>query len=161
MAKVAKTNAMRMLDRAKVAYDIYTYDNKDGKIDGVSVAEKVGKEPVMVYKTLVAMGTSKNPYVFVIPVEKELDLKKAATVAKEKKIEMIAVKDIQALTGYIRGGCSPVGMKKQYPTFIQTEAQHLEKMIVSGGKIGVQIELEPAKLKDVVDGAFVDVVKHG
>lgn len=142
----AKTNAMRILDAQKIAYQTYQYDNKDGKIDGVSVAEKINKQTIMVYKTLVAQGASKNVYVFVIPVEKELDLKKAAKAAGEKKLEMLPVKDIQAFTGYIRGGCSPIGMKKLYSTFIDDSALKLESMIVSGGKIGLQIELNVESL---------------
>ncbi|MGJ7920658.1 Cys-tRNA(Pro) deacylase [Neobacillus sp. LXY-4] len=142
----AKTNAMRILDAQKIAYQTYQYDNKDGKIDGVSVAEKINKQTVMVYKTLVAQGASKNVYVFVIPVEEELDLKKAAKAAGEKKLEMLPVKDIQAFTGYIRGGCSPIGMKKLYSTFIDDSALKLESMIVSGGKIGLQIELNVESL---------------
>ncbi|WP_394238128.1 Cys-tRNA(Pro) deacylase [Niallia oryzisoli] len=158
MAQI-KTNAMRILDAKKISYGMKTYEAADGKIDGVSVAQKVNRDPKEVYKTLVTQGTSKGIYVFVIPVEEELDLKKAAKAAKEKKVDMIAVKDIQKLTGYIRGGCSPVGMKKQYPTFIEKCAEGLEQMVVSGGKIGVQIEINPQDLMGVTNGAFADVVK--
>ncbi|MGP9043790.1 Cys-tRNA(Pro) deacylase [Cytobacillus kochii] len=140
MAK-GKTNAMRLLDQSKVSYEIMTYDVADGKIDGLSVAEKTGKSGQMVFKTLVTAGASKQNYVFVIPVDKELDMKKAAKASGEKKIEMIHVKDIQKITGYIRGGCSPIGMKKQYPTIIDASAKDLKSMIVSGGKLGTQIEL--------------------
>lgn len=136
-----------------------SYDNKDGKIDGVSVAEKIGKDPKTVYKTLVAQGSSKNLYVFVIPVAEELDLKKAAKIASEKKVEMIPVKDIQKWTGYIRGGCSPVGMKKHYKTYIDQCAKEIESIIVSGGKIGVQIELPVAELQSVTDAEVVDLIK--
>lgn len=152
-----KTNAMRILDANKVDYAFITYENKDGKIDGVSVAEKIGKHPDQVFKTLVASSSSKQIYVFVIPVALELDLKKAAKAAGEKKIEMIAVKDIQKLTGYIRGGCSPVGMKKLYPTFIAVQAEPLEKIIVSGGRIGAQIELETGLLQKVIKAKFADL----
>lgn len=158
MAK-GKTNAMRILDAAKIQYEMMSYEVKDGKIDGISVANKIGKDPVTVYKTLVAHGTSKAIYVFVIPVAEELNLKKAAAAAGEKKIEMVAVKDIQKLTGYIRGGCSPVGMSKKYPTFIQSEAETLETIVVSGGKIGTQIEIQPALLADVTAAKFVDLIK--
>lgn len=158
MAK-GKTNAMRILDAHKISYNMYTYENKDGKIDGVSVAEKIGKEPRAVFKTLVAQGTGKGIYVFVVPIQKELDLKKAAKVAEEKKIEMIAVKDIQKHTGYIRGGCSPVGMKKLYPTFISDSAAELDTMIVSGGKIGMQIELSPKDLQDITNAAIANIEK--
>ncbi|HJV31985.1 MAG TPA: Cys-tRNA(Pro) deacylase [Bacillales bacterium] len=155
----AKTNAMRILDAKKVPYEMLSYDNKDGKIDGISVAEKINKNPEEVYKTLVTQGTSKNLFVFVIPVEKELDLKKAAKAALEKKIEMIPVKDIQKWTGYIRGGCSPIGMKKDYKTFLDKSCLSLEMMIVSGGRIGVQIVLEPNKLMELTKAQFEDVTK--
>ncbi|WP_075983270.1 Cys-tRNA(Pro) deacylase [Bacillus massilinigeriensis] len=158
MSKV-KTNAIRILDAHKINYKMMSYDNKDGKIDGVSVAEKIGKDPKTVYKTLVAQGSSKNLYVFVIPVAEELDLKKAAKIASEKKVEMIPVKDIQKWTGYIRGGCSPVGMKKHYKTYIDQSAKEIESIIVSGGKIGVQIELPVAELKSVTDAEVVDLIK--
>lgn len=159
MMAQGKTNAMRILDSQKVSYQIYHYDNKDGKIDGVSVAEKIGKEPKKVFKTLVAQGVSKAIYVFVIPVEKELDLKKAAKAAGEKKIEMVHVKDIQGFTGYIRGGCSPVGMKKGYPTFIDSYAAELETIIVSGGKIGLQVEVAVVSLKEVTSATVLELVK--
>jgi Cys-tRNA(Pro)/Cys-tRNA(Cys) deacylase len=154
-----KTNAMRLLDQKKIVYTMHTYDNKDGKIDGVSVAAKINKPPKVVYKTLVAQGTSKELYVFIIEVEAELDLKKAAKAAGEKKVEMLPVKDIQKYTGYVRGGCSPLGMKKQYSTFIDSEAEHLETMVVSAGKIGYQIELAPNDLRQIIDASFVDVRK--
>jgi Cys-tRNA(Pro)/Cys-tRNA(Cys) deacylase len=154
-----KTNAMRILDAKKIAYEVLTYDNKDGKIDGVSVAAKVGKKPHEVYKTLVTQGASKELFVFVIPVEEELDLKKCANLAGEKKVEMIPVKDIQKWTGYIRGGCSPVGMKKEYKTFLDESSQELQTIVVSGGKIGVQIVVSPQSLKDVTDAVFADLTK--
>ncbi|PFP31024.1 Cys-tRNA(Pro) deacylase [Bacillus sp. AFS073361] len=155
----AKTNAMRILDAKKVSYDMLTYDHKDGKIDGVSVAEKVGRDPKEVYKTLVAQGASKNIYVFVIPVAEELDLKRAAKAAGEKNIEMLPVKDIQKWTGYIRGGCSPIGMKKEYKTFIDEQARDLDTIIVSAGKIGVQIALAPARLQEVTKADIVPIIK--
>ncbi|WP_147535067.1 Cys-tRNA(Pro) deacylase [Bacillus marasmi] len=154
-----KTNAMRILDSHKVEYQYYTYENKDGKIDGISVAQKIGKDVNTVFKTLVARGASKNIYVFVIPVELELDLKKAAKAAGEKKLEMLPVKDIQANTGYIRGGCSPIGMKKQYPTFIDEHALSLETMVVSGGKIGLQIEVSVNNLAELTAATMLDIVK--
>jgi Cys-tRNA(Pro)/Cys-tRNA(Cys) deacylase len=155
----AKTNAMRILDSHKVDYQMFTYDNKDGKIDGVSVANKIKKDIHMVFKTLVAKGAGKNIYVFVIPVEHELDLKKGARVAEEKKLEMLPVKEIQATTGYIRGGCSPIGMKKQYPTFIDSHANELQTIIVSGGKIGMQMEVSVESLKELTAALIVDIVK--
>ncbi|WP_102273520.1 Cys-tRNA(Pro) deacylase [Cytobacillus massiliigabonensis] len=154
-----KTNAMRILDSRKVSYELITYDNQDGKIDGLSVAEKINRDPKSVYKTLVACGGSKQVYVYIIPVGDELDLKKAAKAAGEKKMEMIPVKDIQKLTGYIRGGCSPVGMKKQYPAFIAVQALKLERIIVSGGKIGLQMEMNPYDLIQVIQGKEADICK--
>jgi Cys-tRNA(Pro)/Cys-tRNA(Cys) deacylase len=157
---ISKTNAMRILDAQKVHYEILSYDNKNGKIDGVSVANKIDRDIRLVYKTLVTQGNSKDLYIFIIPVEEELDLKKAAKLANEKKMDMIAVKDIQKWTGYIRGGCSPIGMKKTYPTFIDQSAENLEKMIVSGGKIGVQIEIDPYDLIEVIEGEFATLIKN-
>jgi Cys-tRNA(Pro)/Cys-tRNA(Cys) deacylase len=154
-----KTNAMRILDAKKVHYEMLTYENKDGKIDGVSVAEKIGRNPKEVFKTLVAQGSSKNVFVFVIPVTEELDLKKAAKAAGEKNIEMLPVKDIQKWTGYIRGGCSPIGMKKEYKTFIDESSKSLESIIVSGGKIGVQMVLDPVQLTDVTKADIVQIIK--
>jgi Cys-tRNA(Pro)/Cys-tRNA(Cys) deacylase len=155
-----KTNAMRILDAKEISYEVLSYDNKDGKIDGVSVAAKVGKNPREVYKTLVTQGASKELFVFVIPVEEELDLKKCAKAAGEKKVEMIPVKDIQKWTGYIRGGCSPVGMKKEYKTFLDESSQVLPSIVVSGGKIGVQIVVNPKGLKDVTEAVFADLTKQ-
>lgn len=150
---------MRILDAHKINYEMMSYDNKDGKIDGVSVAQKIGKEPNIVYKTLVAQGSSKNLYVFVIPVAEELDLKKAAKAVSEKKVEMIPVKDIQKWTGYIRGGCSPIGMKKHYQTLIDQRAESIERIIVSGGKIGIQIDLFVDDLLSVTEAKLVDLIK--
>jgi Cys-tRNA(Pro)/Cys-tRNA(Cys) deacylase len=158
MTKV-KTNAMRILDTQKVSYEILTYDANDGKIDGVAVAGKIGRDPAQVYKTLVAVGASKNLYVFVIPVEAELDLKKGAKEAGEKNVEMLPVKDIQKLTGYIRGGCSPIGMKKNYPTFLDESARDLETVIVSAGKIGFQVELAPEELVKAAAGKYAPIIK--
>jgi Cys-tRNA(Pro)/Cys-tRNA(Cys) deacylase len=158
MAKV-KTNAIRILDAKKIAYEVLTYDNQDGKIDGVSVAAKIGREAREVYKTLVAQGASKSIYVYVIPVEAELDLKKAAKAAGEKNVEMIPVKDILKWTGYIRGGCSPIGMKKEYKTFIDKSSLELEHMVVSAGKIGVQIVIDPKMLVNLTRAETPDVRK--
>ena len=158
MAQV-KTNAMRILDTNNINYNILTYDKKDGKIDGISVAQKIGKDPKVVYKTLVAHGSNGDIYVFIIPVESELDLKKAAKITGDKKVEMIHVKDINKYTGYIRGGCSPIGMKKNYPTYIHEEAAFLDNIIVSGGKIGVQIELSVKDLTNIIDGELCDLKK--
>lgn len=157
--KQIKTNAMRLLESRKIPYEAHYYDCRDGKIDGLSVAEKTNKDPEVVFKTLVARGTSKEIYVFVIPVAAELDLKKAAGAAGEKKIEMVQVKKIQSLTGYIRGGCSPIGMKKQYRTFIDEKAREAETIIVSGGKIGIQIEIKGNDLIEATGGKYADLIK--
>jgi len=154
-----KTNVMRILDKMNVEYSVITYDKKDDKIDGVSVAKKIGRDAKCVYKTLVTHGISKNVYVLLIPVREEIDFKKAAKVTNEKRIEMLDLVDLQKYTGYIRGGCSPIGMKKQYKTFIDKRALEIEKIIVSGGKIGFQIEINANVLKDIVDGEFDDLIK--
>ena len=146
----AKTNAMRMLDRGKIPYTVHTYDHSDGKIDGVSVAAKVGIDPERVYKTLVTRGSGGGYFVFVIPVALELDLKKAARAVGEKSVAMIRVDEINKVTGYIRGGCSPVGMKKQYPTVFDRRAEALPAIVVSGGRIGTQVEVEPGALMAAV-----------
>ena len=157
--KKLKTNAMRILDSKKVSYEMLSYESEDGKIDGISVAHKIGGDEKNVFKTLVAQGTSKELYVFVIPVAEELDLKNAAKIAGEKKVEMIAVKDIMKYTGYIRGGCSPIGMKKNYKTFIHESAEDLDFIIFSAGKIGHQIKMNPKDLVSVVEGKFAFLIK--
>lgn len=141
-----KTNAMRILDKAGISYNTYTYDHSDGLIDGISVAEKMGQPVEQVYKTLVTQGTSREYYIFVIPVADELDLKAAARTVSEKAVEMIKVTDINKVTGYIRGGCSPIGMKKEYKTVLDSSCKVLDTLIVSAGKIGHQIELSPNDL---------------
>ena len=157
--KKLKTNAMRILDSKKISYEMLSYESEDGKIDGISVAHKIGVDEKNVFKTLVAQGTSKELYVFVIPVAEELDLKSAAKIAREKKVEMIAVKDILKYTGYIRGGCSPIGLKRDYRTFIHESAKGLDFIIVSAGKIGHQIKLNPNDLVEVVSGKFENLIK--
>ena len=154
--KEIKTNAMRILDRMKIPYSHYTYAC-DEFVDGISVADMLSLPHEEVYKTLVAQGASKEYYVFVIPIEAELDLKKAARAVGEKSVSMIHVKEINAVTGYVRGGCTAVGMKKQYRTIIDQSAQGLPSMIVSGGRIGSQIELEPENLRRAVEASFEDV----
>ena len=159
MSKV-KTNAMRILDSNKIEYKILSYETKKGEhIDGVEVAHQIGRDVSEVYKTLVAQGTSKELYVFVIPVAKELNLKQAAIISKEKKVEMIHVNDIMKHTGYIRGGCSPIGQKREYKTFIHESAKELEFIIVSAGKIGYQIKINPTDLINVISGKFEYIVK--
>lgn len=145
-----KTNVMRILDSAKINYNMYTYDSKGGAIDGVSVAGKIGQPVERVYKTLVTRGASNNFFVFVIPVSKELNLKAAARAVGEKSVEMIRVDEINKVTGYIRGGCSPIGMKKEYKTVIDSSCLGLETIIFSGGKIGFQVEVNPKELLDFI-----------
>ncbi len=145
-----KTNVMRILDSTKINYNVYTYDSKGGAIDGISVAEKIGQPVERVYKTLVTRGNSKNYFVFVIPVNKELNLKAAAKAVGEKSVEMIRVDEINKVTGYIRGGCSPIGMKKDYKTVIDKTCSVLDTIIFSGGKIGFQVEVSPKELIEFI-----------
>jgi len=159
MAKSKKTNAERILDQNKVEYTSMSYDISDDQIDGISVADKIGKSHEVVFKTLVTIGQGRDLYVFVIPVADELDMKKAARVCGEKKVEMISVKDIQKHTGYIRGGCSPVGMKKTYKTYIHHSIEGQDEIIVSAGKKGAQMVLKPEALAGVIDAEFVDLVR--
>lgn len=152
-----KTNVMRILDKAKITYTAHTYDHSDGAIDGAAVAEKLGQNPEQVFKTLVTKGAGRDYYVFVVPVLKELDLKKAARSVGEKHVEMIHVKDINKVTGYIRGGCSPIGMKKQFMTVFDESAESIETIIVSAGKIGYQIELAPKDLIELVGAKTAEI----
>lgn len=154
-----KTNSMRILDSKNIGYDTLSYSVKGEHVDGVEVAKEIGRDVNQVYKTLVAQGTTKDIYIFVIPVHESLDLKKGAKIVKEKNIEMINIKDINKYTGYIRGGCSPIGMKKPYGTFVQESALNLDTMIVSAGKVGYQIEISPLDLQEVTDCKFVDLIK--
>ncbi len=155
--KETKTNAMRILDRMKISYDTKTYEC-DEFVDGLQIADMLGLDHAKVYKTLVTMGSSKNYFVFVIPIDRELDLKKAARAVGEKSVEMLHVKDIQTVTGYIRGGCTAVGMKKQYVTRIDESANALETMVVSGGKLGVQMELRPEDLCRASAAEFAELL---
>lgn len=159
MAKASndKTNVMRLLEQKKISYTPHSYPHADGPVDGVTVAGMIGVEPARVFKTLVARGASKAIYVFVIPVARELDLKKAAKSVGEKSIAMIHVSEITGLTGYVRGGCSPVGMKKRYRTVLDTQAQRVETLLVSAGKIGYQVELAPDALLALVGGTVADL----
>lgn len=154
-----KTNVMRILDKAKIPYRYYFYDHEDGKIDGVSVAHKLGQNEEQVFKTLVTRGAGHGYYVFVIPVAKELNLKAAARSVGEKSVEMIHVTEINAVTGYIRGGCSPIGMKKQFPTVIDSSCESLPSIIVSAGKIGAQVELEPKALLAFIRGSSAEITE--
>lgn len=157
--KVSKTNAVRQLELNGIPYELIEYDAGDGQIDGVTVAHKTGQPIDTVFKTLVTTAGPGKLYVFVIPVEEELNLKAAAKAAVEKKLEMLHVKDLLPNTGYIRGGCSPVGMKKHYPTFIHASAENLQTIVVSAGKIGLQMKLHPADLKKVVGADYVELTK--
>ncbi len=160
MAKAEeKTNVMRLLDQKKVKYTGHHYEAPNGAVDGVSVAAAVGKDVSQVFKTLVTRGASKKNYVFVVPVAMELDLKAAAKAAGEKSIEMIRQAELLPLTGYVHGGCSPLGMKKQFPTFIDASAQEQETMMVSAGKIGAQVELKPDDLATLARARFAPIAK--
>ncbi len=153
-----KTNAVRTLDKNHIPYRLHAYEPGDS-VDGVSVAAKLGQDPEKVYKTLVTKGKSGGHHVFVIPVAEELDLKKAARAAGEKAVEMIPVKDLLKTTGYIRGGCSPVGMKKTFPTVIHAAAEDLDAFCVSAGRIGLQIEVKPTQLAELIGAAFEDIIR--
>ena len=155
--KAAKTNAARMLDRAGVKYELYEYEAPEGFLDGVSVAEATGMPVEMVFKTLVTVGSSGQHYVCDIPVAKELDLKKAARHFGEKKVEMIHARDITNVTGYIKGGCSPIGMKKPFPTAVDISAADLDEIVVSGGKVGLQVRLATADLLAVTGADLADL----
>ena len=155
--KEQKTNVMRILEQKKLPYEAFDYPHGDGPVDGVTVAQLTGKDPRTVFKTLVTVGASKTHYVFVVPVERELDLKKAAAAVGEKSIQMIHVNEITPLTGYVRGGCSPVGMKKQFRTVFDASANDIDRIQVSGGKIGTQISLAPADLIALVRGETADI----
>ena len=157
MAKEAKTNAMRMLDSAHVNYVLHTYDTSDGQIDGLAVARKCGEDPEQVFKTLVTQGNDKNFYVFVVPVENELDLKACARSVGMKSVEMIHVRDLLKTTGYIRGGCSPIGMKKKYTTVYDETIVLFDTVLVSGGRIGTQVEIAPSDLIRITDGITADI----
>ncbi|WP_297289802.1 Cys-tRNA(Pro) deacylase [uncultured Flavonifractor sp.] len=154
-----KTNVMRILDQKKVPYTPHHYAHPDGAVDGASVAALIDKDPASVCKTLVTQGASKKYYVFVIPVLKELDLKAAAKAIGEKSIEMIRQAQLLPLTGYVHGGCSPVGMKKQFPTVFDQSVEGLDTITVSAGKIGAQVEVAPAALAGLVRGSFAPVAK--
>ena len=154
--KEEKTNVMRVLEQKGISYAAHAYDPEAG-LDGVSVAQQLGRDPETVFKTLVARGASGGLYVFDIPVGDSLDLKKAAKAVGEKSVAMIHQKELLPLTGYVHGGCSPVGMKKQYPTVFDETAEILDTIMVSAGKIGFQVELVPAALIELVGGITADL----
>ena len=154
--KEEKTNVMRVLEQKNIPYTAHTYDPEAG-LDGVSVARQLGQDPACVFKTLVVRGASGGLYVFDVPVAESLDLKKAARAVGEKSVAMIHQKELLPLTGYVHGGCSPVGMKKQYPTVFDETAEIIDTIMVSAGKIGFQVELEPAALIELVNGTTADL----
>ena len=151
-----KTNVMRLLDSKKVKYEKHLYVDTDA-ISGIEIATVLNQDPNHVFKTLVTVGASKNYYVFMIPVERELDLKKAARAAGEKNIVMIKQKELLSLTGYIHGGCSPIGMKKQFPTFTDATAANFETILFSAGKIGYQVEITLEELRKVLKFELIDL----
>ena len=157
--KEVKTNAMRILDRLKIPYEHYTYECEEF-IDAIQIADKLGQPYEKMYKTLVTVGHSKNYFVFVIPIAEEVDLKAAARSVGEKSVEMIHVKDLTAITGYVRGGCSPLGMKKAFTTVIDSSAEQFDTMYVSGGRIGTTIKLNPQDLAKVVRASFAPILMH-
>lgn len=159
MGKEAKTNAMRMLDVKKVSYETITYECEEF-IDGVHCADLTGAAHEQSFKTLVMEGKSGNYYVFVIPIEKEVDRKAAAKAVGEKTVDMVHVKDIQKITGYIRGGCSPIGMKKMFPTVFDSSAEEFEKIYVSGGRIGLTLKVPVKDLLSVTRGITADITMH-
>ena len=156
--KEEKTNVMRVLEQKKIAYIAHTYPHEEGMaVDGVTVAKSMGFDPAIVFKTLVARGASKQYYVFDVPVAENLDLKKAAKAVGEKSIEMIHQKELLPLTGYVHGGCSPVGMSKHFPTYFAEEVILVDTMICSAGKVGHQVEVAPDALIALVDGQIADL----
>ena len=159
MAKNTKTNAMRILETMGIPFETYTYEC-DEFVDGIQIADMLGLPYDKVFKTLVTVGASKNFFVFVIPIAEELDMKKAARSVGEKNVAMIHVKDINQVTGYIRGGCTAIGMKKQYVTRVAEEAILQDTIIVSGGKLGMQIELAPDMLLQAAQAEYADLLKE-
>ena len=157
MAKETKTNAMRFLEQKKIKYTMNTYEC-DEFVDGITVAEQLGQPYELTFKTLVAHGKSGNYYCFLLPVAEELDLKKAAKSVGEKSVELLHVKDINAVTGYVRGGCTPIGMKKQFMTVIHSSAEPMNEFFISGGRIGTQIKLSPTALVQAIRGKFADIL---
>jgi len=157
MGKELKTNAMRFLDKRKIEYTVQTYEC-DEFIDGIHTAEKLGQPLDETFKTLVAQGKSGSYYCFLIPVALELDMKKAAKSVGEKSVELIHVKDITKITGYVRGGCTPIGMKKQFMTVVHESAAELPMFFISGGRIGTQIHLSPQELVKAIRGKFEDII---
>lgn len=159
MKKEVKTNAMRILDKHKINYQVHTYDFDDNNLGGEHVANELHQDPNRVFKTLIGISKSKQYYVFVIPVNKELDLKKCAKCVNEKNIELIPVKELMKVTGYIRGGCSPIGMKKLFTTVFYESALDFDSIYFSGGKRGLQIECNFNDIKDIINAKTADIIK--
>lgn len=159
MGKEVKTNAMRILDKNKISYSLNLYECDEFK-DGISIADQLGQPYEQSFKTLVTVGKSNNYYVYVLPVNEEIDFKKAARAVGEKNVEMIHVKDINQVTGYIRGGCTPIGMKKQYKTVLNESALDFDEIIISGGRIGTQIMITPEDLIKVTKAIVTDIIKE-
>lgn len=156
--KSDKTNVMRILDKAKIPYEAFYYEHRDDiPFDGAAVARSMGEDPATVFKTLVTRGKSGGYFVFVIPVEEELDLKAAARAVGEKSVEMLAVKDLLAVTGYLRGGCSPIGMKKPFVTVVDESARKQEGIHISAGRRGTQVLLAPDDLAALIRATFAEV----
>lgn len=153
-----KTNAMRQLDTAKIEYETVEYEPDDNDLSGVHIARQTGLPPEIMFKTLVAKGEKRGPLVFCIPVAEELDLKKCAKAAGDKRVELVAVKDLLGLTGYIRGGCSPVGMKKKFPTFFDENVILYDKITVSAGVKGCQLMLDSKKITEFCDAEICDLI---
>lgn len=158
VAKESKTNAMRILDRLKIKYERNSYEC-DEFIDGVHIADMLGQPYEQTFKTIVTEGRPGSYYVFALPIDKEIDLKKAAKVSGEKRLELIPVKEVNKVTGYIRGGCTPVGMKKQYPTYVHESAASFDKIIISGGRIGEQLIINPDDLLKAAGASYADIIK--
>ena len=156
-----KTNVMRLLDQKKIKYTAREYPHSDAPVDGVTAAALMGQDPARVFKTLVARGASKKIYVFDIPAAAELDLKKAAKAVGEKSIAMVHVSEITALTGYVRGGCSPVGMRKRFPTLVDETAQLFDLIHISGGRRGLSLVLAPDDLVAFCEATYADITREG
>ena len=155
---MTKTNAVRLLETADIKFNIYEYNTSDGEVSGVAVARKMGQDPDRVFKTLVTEGKNTGLNVFVIPSSTELDLKKAAQATGDKYVVMIKSRELEPNTGYVHGGCSPIGMKKQFPTFIDETAEIFDNIIVSGGRVGLQVELAPKDLALITSAVFCNLI---
>lgn len=160
MKKTVKTNAMRILDQAHIPYEVHTYPHENMAVDGIHVAELLNEPVQCVFKTLLTVTAEHHYYVFVLPVHLELDLKKCAKAVNEKRIEMLAMKELQTVSGYIRGGCSPIGMKKSFPTVFHETALSHDLIYVSGGKIGCQIAFDPKQIIAFIHAKTTDIAKE-